>query len=98
MQTLPERGGPRSKGEKKMQLFIKTSSGEKPLVIEAGASDTVRQLKMKIAKRLGIDSTPGVEQHRLILGGKQLEEQRTLSQYSVTEGSTLLQLPCLLGD
>ena len=67
-----------------MQIFVKTVSG-KTITLDVSECETLRMVKSKIEEK---DGTP-VEQQRLILAGRQLEDDRTLSDYSVQKKSTL---------
>lgn len=67
-----------------MQLFVKTLTG-KTVSIEVEEGESIEEVKAKIAEKEGIPP----EQQRLIFGGQQLQDAKTLQDYDVGDDATL---------
>ncbi len=75
-----------------MQVFVKTLQGS-TITVDVNPSDTIDAVKQKISLK---ENLPVGEQ-RLIYGGKQLDETRTLADYNIAESATLHLLMRLKG-
>jgi large subunit ribosomal protein L40e len=74
-----------------MQIFVKTLTG-KTITLEVEPTDLIEDIRMKLQDKVDVF----VQKQRLIFGGKQLEDGRTLRDYDVQKESTLhlvLRLP-----
>lgn len=74
-----------------MQIFIKTLTGRTVSII-VEEDDTILNVKMKLKEK---DDIP-IDEQRLIFGGHQLEDKRTLKYYDIQRNSTIhlvLRLP-----
>ena len=67
-----------------MQLFVKTLTG-KTVSVEVEEGESIEDVKAKISEKEGIPP----EQQRLIFGGQQLQDGKTLDDYDVSDDATL---------
>jgi large subunit ribosomal protein L40e len=68
----------------KPQLFVKLLTG-KTITVEVDIGMTVLQMKQQIFEKEGIP----VEQQRLVFGGKQMEDDKPMTDYNIQKSSTL---------
>jgi ubiquitin C len=67
-----------------MLIFVKTLTG-KSIGIDLSQTETVEYLKHRIRERKGIPN----DKQRLIFAGKQLENEKTLTDYNIQKDSTI---------
>merc|ERR1711966_446422 len=67
-----------------MQLFVKTLTG-KTVSIEVEEGESIEDVKAKISEKEGIPP----EQQRIIFGGQQLQDGKTVDDYNIGDDATL---------
>ena len=74
------------------QIFVKTPTGYSTILLWVTASESVFSVKTKVTAKVGFPA----EVQRLIYGGRQLEDDKSLSDYSVAKEATLQMVyrPC----
>jgi len=75
---------PPLRGDRSMQVFIKTLTG-KTLTMDAAPAWSIEDIKLAVFVMEGIPES----HQRIIHAGRQLEDGRTLSDYKIGSGSTL---------
>ena len=68
-----------------MQIYVKTLTGKIIHLNRIDASDSIITIKGKIWDSEGIP----IKQQRIIFAGKQLQDERTASEYEIEEGTDI---------
>jgi ubiquitin-like protein Nedd8 len=76
-----------------MQIQIKNSTDNGMLSLEVNENDTIQKIKESVGAQTNIDAT----QVNLIFGGKQLQNNQTLKDYNIDDGSILHSMAKLAG-
>ncbi|KAL8100510.1 ubiquitin-ribosomal protein eL40y fusion protein-like [Apium graveolens] len=71
----------------KMQLFIKSMTGNNTVSLDVESSDSIKQLKALVAEKNHVASD--VEEIRLVFAGKELENDLKIDDYCIQNESTL---------
>lgn len=76
-------------GAQTQTIFVKTLT--RTLSFEMESADSVERLKVLICDEVGISP----DQQRVIFGGRELENRRSLADYNIQKESTLHMVPRL---
>ena len=69
-----------------MQIFVITANRERAFSLNYDRSDTVKSVKSKLENKVGIP----LDRQRLTFAGNDLEDEKLLSEYSITRESVLV--------
>jgi len=92
MESSPICGPLTADGVPGIQIFVRNMS-EKSITLVVTLDMPIRKVKQMVEDREGVR----ISEQRLIFGGKQLKDERTLRSYNVHEGHTLHLVLRLLG-